>query len=75
MLGTNDSEGYTLPGAKTFVDSLLADDPNCKIAIGILAAYFLAEHRAEKLGLNKDLVFGLVVWAVLAGLLGGELLF
>lgn len=37
MLGTNDSEGYTLPGAKTFVDSLLADDPNCKIAIGILA--------------------------------------
>lgn len=45
------------------------------IAIGILAAYFLAEHRAEKLGLNKDLVFGLVVWAVLAGLLGGKLLF
>lgn len=37
MLGTNDSEGYTLPGAKTFVDALLADYPNCKIAIGILA--------------------------------------
>lgn len=37
MLGTNDSEGYTLSGAKTFVDALLADYPNCKIAIGILA--------------------------------------
>lgn len=37
MLGTNDSEGYTLPGAKTFVDALLDDYPNCKIAIGILA--------------------------------------
>lgn len=37
MLGTNDSEGHTLPGAKTFVDALLADYPNCKIAIGILA--------------------------------------
>lgn len=37
MLGTNDSVGNTLPGAKTFVDALLADYPNCKIAIGILA--------------------------------------
>ena len=45
------------------------------IAIGILAAYFLAEYRAKKLGLNADTVFGLVVWAVAAGLIGGKLLF
>ena len=32
------------------------------IAIGILAAYFLAEYRAKKLGLDADAVFGIVVW-------------
>lgn len=45
------------------------------IAIGILAAYFLAEYRAKKLGLDADAVFGIVVWAVVAGVLGGKLLF
>jgi phosphatidylglycerol:prolipoprotein diacylglycerol transferase len=45
------------------------------IAIGIVTAYSLAEYRAKKLGLDADAVFGLVCWAVVAGLIGGKLLY
>lgn len=45
------------------------------IAIGIFLAYFLAEYRAEKNGLDKDAVFGLTCWAVVAGLIGGKVLY
>ena len=34
------------------------------IAIGIMAAYFLGEYRAKGCGLDKEMVFGLVIWAV-----------
>lgn len=46
------------------------------IAIGIFSAYFLAEYRAKKIeGLEEEAVFGLTCWAVVAGLIGGKVLF
>lgn len=45
------------------------------IAIGIFAAYFLAEYRARKLGLDDEAIFGLTCWAVAAGLIGGKVLY
>lgn len=45
------------------------------IAIGIMAAYFLGEYRAKGCGLDKEMVFGLVIWAVVAGVIGGKVLF
>ena len=45
------------------------------IAIGIFFAYFLAEYRARKIGLDDESVFGLTIWAVVAGLIGGKVLY
>lgn len=45
------------------------------IAIGILAAYCLAEYRARKLGMDDERVFGLTIWAVVSGIIGGKVLF
>lgn len=45
------------------------------IAIGIFFAYFLAEYRAKKIGLDAEAVFGLTCWAVVAGLIGGKVLY
>ena len=45
------------------------------IAIGIMAAYLTGEYRAKKQGLDPDTIFGLVIWAVAAGVIGGKVLF
>ena len=45
------------------------------IAIGIIAAYLTGEYRAKKCGLDPDSIFGLVIWAVIAGVLGGKILY
>ncbi len=45
------------------------------IAIGIFSAYCLAEYRAKKLGLKDELVFGMTIWAVIGGILGGKILY
>ncbi len=45
------------------------------IAIGIFAAYCLAEYRARKLGLDEERIFGLTIWAVAGGIIGGKVLF
>ena len=45
------------------------------IAIGIFAAYCLAEYRARKLGLDDERVFGMTFWAVIGGILGGKILY
>lgn len=45
------------------------------IAIGILAAYLTGEYRTKRMGLDKEAIFGLVIWAVVAGIIGGKLLF
>lgn len=45
------------------------------IAIGILAAYCLAEYRARKIGLDDERVFGMTFWVVIGGILGGKILY
>ena len=45
------------------------------IGIGILAAFFLAEKRASKKGLDADRIFDLGIWCAVGGLLGAKLLF
>lgn len=45
------------------------------LGIGILAAYFSAEYRAKKKGLDKEQIFSLTLWAFLGGILGAKLLF
>ena len=45
------------------------------IAIGIFLAYFLAEYRARRVGLDGEEVFGLTFFAVAAGLIGGKVLY
>lgn len=46
------------------------------IAIGIFAAYSLAEYRARKLdGVDDERVFGLTAWAVVGGLAGGKVMY
>jgi phosphatidylglycerol:prolipoprotein diacylglycerol transferase len=45
------------------------------IAIGIIAAYVVAEKRAVRKGLDPDSVFSLVIWALVSGFLGSKILF
>lgn len=45
------------------------------IAIGILAAYLVAEYRAKKQGLDENHVFNFVIWCVLCGFLGSKILY
>ncbi|MDO5135933.1 MAG: prolipoprotein diacylglyceryl transferase [Eubacteriales bacterium] len=45
------------------------------IALGILAAYFVAEVRAKRQGLPYEHVFFLVQWCMVGGFLGAKLLY
>lgn len=45
------------------------------IAIGILAAYYLMEKRAKKLGLDQDRVFSMVLVCLIGGGIGSKLLY
>lgn len=45
------------------------------IALGVIAAYVVAEYRAKKMGLNHDIIFNLTIWCALGGILGAKLLF
>ncbi len=45
------------------------------IAIGVLAAYLMAEYRAKKKGLDPDKIFDLAIWCLLGGVLGAKLLY
>ena len=45
------------------------------IAVGIIAAYLLAEYRAPRLGLESERVFNIVIWAVVGGFIGAKLLY
>ena len=45
------------------------------IAVGILAAWFLADQRAEKHGNSRDHVFFLLICCILGGMLGAKILF
>lgn len=44
-------------------------------AIGIVAAYFTAEYRAKKNGLDHTKVFWLVIWCLVFGYLGSKILY
>lgn len=45
------------------------------IAIGILAAYFVAEYRAKKKGLDPDPFFSILICGVFFGFVGSKLLY
>lgn len=45
------------------------------IGIGVIAAYLMAEHRAKKKELNPDLIFNLVIWCLVGGIIGAKLLY
>ena len=45
------------------------------IAIGVIAAYMMAEYRAKKKNMDPDNVFLLVIWALVSGYIGSKLLF
>lgn len=45
------------------------------IAIGVIAAYMVAEKRAEKAGVEKERAFGMVVSCIVGGILGAKLLY
>ncbi|MEX1378221.1 MAG: prolipoprotein diacylglyceryl transferase [Eubacteriales bacterium] len=45
------------------------------IAIGLLAAILLADYRGKKQGLDGDLVFNLMIIAIITGFLGAKLLY
>ncbi|WP_392486743.1 prolipoprotein diacylglyceryl transferase [Haloimpatiens sp. FM7315] len=45
------------------------------IAIGIIAAILLLQHRVKKLDYDEDKIFSMAIIAVISGVLGGKLLF
>ncbi|MDF2941522.1 MAG: prolipoprotein diacylglyceryl transferase [Herbinix sp.] len=45
------------------------------IAIGVIAAYTVAEYRAKRKGLNSELIFSLTIWCLAGGILGAKVLF
>lgn len=45
------------------------------IAIGILAAYYVAEKRAANFGLQSNKILSLVMWCLLGGMAGAKLLY
>lgn len=45
------------------------------IAIGILAAYFLAEYRAKKKDIDPDHVFNIVIFCAIFGILSAKILY
>ena len=45
------------------------------IAIGIAAAYLVAEYRAKKMNLDQERIFALTGWCVIGGVIGAKLLF
>lgn len=44
------------------------------IAVGIIAAYLVAEYRAKKQNLEYEKVFSLTIWCAIGGILGAKLL-
>lgn len=45
------------------------------IGIGIVVAYFTAERRAKRRGLDPEMIFGLVFSCVISGFLGSKILY
>ena len=45
------------------------------IALGILAAWFYATREAKKIGIEKERITDMMLWLILAGFVGGKVLF
>lgn len=45
------------------------------IGLGIIAAYLLTEYRANKKGMNSDVLVSIAIWGVAGGLIGAKLLY
>jgi phosphatidylglycerol:prolipoprotein diacylglycerol transferase len=45
------------------------------IAIGILAAYVVADYRAKRMSLDHERLFNLAIWSLAGGMLGAKLLY
>ncbi|MDT3844000.1 MAG: prolipoprotein diacylglyceryl transferase [Bacillota bacterium] len=45
------------------------------IAIGIIAAYTMADYRAKLQGINRDKLYILTIWAAVLGILGAKVLY
>ena len=45
------------------------------IGIGIIAAYYLAEYRANKRGMDVDMILSIAICGVVCGILGAKLLY
>lgn len=45
------------------------------IGIGFLAAYLNSSHRAKKLGLREDIIWGILICSILGALIGTKLLY
>lgn len=45
------------------------------VAIGIIAAYMVAEYRANKNGMNPDHIFNILIFGVIFGFAGSKLLY
>lgn len=45
------------------------------IAVGVLAAVFVAEYRAKKKGLDAEQMFSLEIWCLIGGILGAKILY
>lgn len=45
------------------------------IGLGIIAAYFLTEYRANKKGMDSDVLVSIAIWGVAGGLIGAKLLY
>jgi len=45
------------------------------IAIGVIAALYIAEYRAPKNGMDKEVIFPLTMFCVITGILGAKVMF
>ncbi|MDE7211531.1 MAG: prolipoprotein diacylglyceryl transferase, partial [Lachnospiraceae bacterium] len=45
------------------------------IALGFMGAYYMCVHRSKKLGLDEDILWGLLCGAIVGGLAGTRLLY
>ena len=45
------------------------------IAMGVICAYFLTEHRAKKQNIRSDVIFALILWCLFGGIAGSKVLY
>lgn len=43
------------------------------IMLGVIAAAFLAQHEAKRKGLNSDIVWDVLIWVIIGGIIGARI--